>query len=347
MNRGSPRRPRASLADRTASLLGAATVGLLVAGCGGYQSMLRPTGVEAARIAELWWVLFAVCSAVFVAVTGFLIFALFRRERGDRENDDATSTRWVAGGVIATLAILAFFFVYNLHVARDSSAYDGSDDAEALVVEVTGVQWWWNVVYMDSVPGNVVRTANEIHLPVGVPVRLDVKTRDVIHSFWMPNLQGKIDLVPGRTNSIWVRAEEPGVYRGQCAEFCGMQHARMAFVVVVEPYDEFQEWLEHQRQPALPPADSIAAAGQQVFLDAPCALCHQIRGTRAAATAGPDLTHLASRRTLAAGTLPNTRGNLAAWIVDPQQIKPGNHMPPVNLDSEDLQALLTFLETLR
>jgi cytochrome c oxidase subunit II len=178
-------------------------------------------------------------------------------------------------------------------------------------------------------------------------VLLRLTSHDVIHSFWVPNLQGKRDLIPGHETSLWLQADHPGVFRGQCAEFCGHQHAHMAFLVIAEPPDQFAAWLEQQRRPAVPPTDAASKRGQEVFLSGACVLCHAIQGTAALADVAPDLTHVAGRRTIAAGTLPNSRGHLAGWIVDPQQIKPGNKMPPNNLGGQDLQALLAYLGSLR
>jgi cytochrome c oxidase subunit II len=184
-------------------------------------------------------------------------------------------------------------------------------------------------------------------IPVGRPVVLKVTSSDVIHSLWIPNLQGKRDLIPGYTTAIWLQADRPGRYRGQCAEFCGIQHAHMALFVTAEPNDEFETWRAGQIKPAVEPSTDEAMLGRDVFLHATCTQCHRIRGTIAGATAGPDLTHLATRGTIAAGTLPNRRGHLAGWIADPQQIKPGSRMPPISVQGEDLQHLLTYLETLK
>jgi cytochrome c oxidase subunit 2 len=169
----------------------------------------------------------------------------------------------------------------------------------------------------------------------------------VIHSFWVPSLQGKLDLVPGQVNTTWIQADSAGVYRGQCAEYCGLQHARMQFRVVALPPSDFEAWVDAQQSPAVQPGDSASQAGQRVFMTSGCSFCHAIRGTPARATAGPDLTHLASRRTLAAGTLPNTKGHLAGWIGNPQAIKPGNLMPQIPLSPAELRALLAYLGTLR
>jgi cytochrome c oxidase subunit 2 len=217
-----------------------------------------------------------------------------------------------------------------------------------LRIDVTGHQWWWEVEYPDNAdPQNIVTTANEIHVPVGRPVLIKMSSDDVIHSFWAPNLDGKKDLIPGHETRTWFRADTAGVYRGQCAEFCGHQHAKMAFFIVAEPKLEFEHWLEGQKGQASKPTDTLAQAGERVFLSGTCAMCHAIAGTGAGSKVGPDLTHLASRRTIAAGTLPNNTGNLAGWILDPQSIKPGAKMPPNQLDPQSLQALLAYLGTLK
>jgi cytochrome c oxidase subunit 2 len=236
------------------------------------------------------------------------------------------------------------FLVYDLTTGRALAAMPSQ---KPLVIEVTGYQWWWKIAYPDSVPSRGVQTANEIHVPVGRPVLIRTTSRDVIHSFWAPNLHGKKDLIPGKETATWFQADTPGVYRGQCAEFCGHQHALMSFFVVAEPPEMFQAWLEHQRQPAPEPTDPVTSKGKEVFLTGSCSMCHNITGTMATGQVAPDLTHLASRMTIAAATLPNTRGNLGGWILDPQRIKPGTKMPPNHLEAADLQALLSYLETLK
>jgi cytochrome c oxidase subunit II len=260
----------------------------------------------------------------------------------DRRERSMRTTVIVA--TAATTIILFVFLILDLSVGRAITTNPGP---EALQVRVTGHQWWWEIQYRDSLPQNWATTANEIHVPVGRPVVFELRSTDVIHSLWPPNLNGKRDLIPGNENSIWFQADSAGVYRGQCAEFCGHQHAKMAFLIVAEPPDSFSAWLVRQRDTAMTPTDSVALRGQEVFLASSCVMCHAIGGTPAGSRIGPDLTHLASRRTIAAGTLPNTRGNLAGWIVNPQGIKPGVRMPSTRLDSDDLQALLTYLETLK
>jgi cytochrome c oxidase subunit 2 len=209
-----------------------------------------------------------------------------------------------------------------------------------------GHQWWWQVVYRDAQADRMVITANELHVPVGKPVKLVLTSRDVIHSFWVPSLHGKTDLIPGKTNEITIQADAPGQYRGQCAEFCGYQHAKMGLVVVAEDEGSFRAWLEAQRRSAGEPASAEARRGREVFLRTSCVMCHTVRGTIAGATTGPDLTHLASRLTIAAGALPRSRGNLQGWVANPQSVKPGVLMPATSLPSEDLQALVTWLEEL-
>jgi cytochrome c oxidase subunit 2 len=217
----------------------------------------------------------------------------------------------------------------------------------ALTVDVVGHQWWWDFQYHDITPSDVFTSPNELHIPVGVPVVIKAMSTDVIHSFWVPNLMGKRDLIPGMVTNTWIQADEPGVYRGQCAEFCGHQHAHMALNVVAEPIDKFQAWIRRQRESAPEPATEQERRGRDVFMQSPCVTCHAIRGTDAGSHIGPELTHVASRLTLAAGTLPNARGHLAGWIANSQSIKPGNRMPPNALAPADFQALLAYVRSLR
>ena len=251
----------------------------------------------------------------------------------------------VAGGIAFPAVVLTVLFVFSLDAM--GSTFPRPGERGSLTVEVTGRQWWWEIRYLDSASVPLVASANEIHIPVGRRVRILLKSDDVIHSFWVPGLQGKTDMIPGRTTVTWLEADAPGVWRGQCAEFCGMQHAKMALVVVAEPADEFAEWLARERAPAAEPADSLLAAGRDAFLASGCVLCHTVRGTPARASAGPDLTHVASRRTLAAGELPNTTGNLYGWIAQPQALKPGSHMPAVEMTTGELHAIARYLGSLR
>jgi cytochrome c oxidase subunit 2 len=309
------------------------------------QSALHSAGIQAARIESLWWVMFWVCTAVFVAIMLALGIAL-ARGRGGRATATADSTlvRNVSACVAAsTVALLVVLFA-SVTTGRAIGSLNSPD---ALGIQITGYQWWWSVEYLNQDPSLRVTTANELHLPVGRPIAVTLKSSDVIHSFWVPSLHGKTDLVPGRDNTTWLRVDRPGVFRGQCAEFCGVQHAHMALTVVAEPSDQFEQWLAAQRQPAAPPSTPEQSRGLAVVERGPCALCHAIEGTSAGARTAPNLTHFATRSTIAAGTAPNTRGYLGGWIADPQHLKPGNRMPPTGLSSDDLQAVIAYLETLR
>jgi cytochrome c oxidase subunit II len=312
---------------------------LLLGGCAA-PSVLAPQGPAAERIAGLWWIMVGLAGTIYGVVVALLLIGLFQRRQLEPEGKrhPADGRAWIlGGGVVLPVAVLLLLFALTISTMASLAA----PPSDALAVELVGHQWWWEVRYPD---GQVI-TANELHIPAGRSVRLSLTSADVIHSFWAPELHGKIDLTPGRTSSFWIEARQPGVYRGFCAEYCGDQHAKMAFLVIAEPPDQFAAWLERQRQAA--PADPPARQGQAVFQRAGCALCHTIRDAPAATTAGPDLTHLADRRTIAAGTLANTRDNLARWLTNPQAIKPGNKMPVPDLTAEELQALLAYLESLK
>jgi cytochrome c oxidase subunit 2 len=312
------------------------------------QSVLSPAGAQAQSIHQLWLLLLWVSAAIFTLVLAFVAFALLRGAR--RLTGTISSTperalsRGVAVAVAMTVVVLLALLVASVQTGRTVASLHA---ASAVTVAITGHQWWWEIEYEDTVPSRRVVTANEIHIPIGTPVVFKVTSRDVIHSFWAPNLQGKRDLIPGYTTAIWLQADRPGMFRGQCAEFCGIQHAHMAFAVVAEPEDNFERWLDDMRGPARDPVTEAERRGRDVFLNARCAGCHTVRGTPAHGQSAPDLTHIAVRNTLGAGTLPNTLEHLSAWIRDSQASKPGNQMPPNVLPPDDLQALVTYLETLR
>jgi cytochrome c oxidase subunit 2 len=328
----------------------------LFTSCGGVQSALNPAGPQAARISRLWWLMFYVCTAVFVLVCLSIAAAVWHSRKKQEDVADAShikpearaeqrATRVVSGAVCITLIILFVFLIASFRTGR---ALYSLQDPQAVSIKVTGHQWWWEVRYEDQKASNTFKTANEIHVPVGRPVQIHMTSSDVIHSFWAPNLDGKKDLLPGHLTTIWLKADQEGEFYGQCAEFCGHQHAHMRFVVIAESPEKFAAWLDAQRQPAAQAGDDAQQQrGQQVFLSAPCIMCHTIRGTDAHGIFAPDLTHLASRKTIAAGTLSLTRDHLASWITNSQEIKPGNRMPPVPLSPVDLQALLSYLESLK
>jgi cytochrome c oxidase subunit 2 len=304
------------------------------------QDMFAAAGPHAQRIEELWWVTFGVCGAVFVAVLLAFGMALFNRKRS------APHARLAIGISLGISFVLLVALMY-LSFGTDRALATLPGD-EPLKIEVTAHRWWWEARYMDPQPARIFTTANELHIPVGRTVELTLRSDDVIHSFWVPNLAGKKDLIPGRTAMLRLRADKPGKYRGQCAEFCGVQHAKMAFVVVATEEASYASWEEQQRQSAPEPGTEEEKRGRELFVTGTCSMCHAIKGTDANGRRAPDLTHFASRETLAAGVLPNTRGHLAGWIIDPHSVKPGVNMPAhTTLSPSDLQALLAYLGTLK
>jgi cytochrome c oxidase subunit 2 len=325
------------------------STGLLLTGCSGPQSSLDPYGPDADTLARLFWNFTGFLTLVWVVTMFALLFAL--RPRPEPARDPLAHEQNAEHGMVLTVAIATALTVISIAaltvVSYGAQRVLFSDRSPSLSIEVTGHQWWWEVRYEDPRPSQTFATANEIHIPVATPVILKLAASDVIHSFWVPRLAGKLDLIPGRTNELRIQADKPGIYRGQCAEFCGWQHAHMAMLVVAHTQEDFQAWRAAQVSPARPPADAEQKRGQEIFLKSPCVMCHQIRGTPAAGKVAPDLTHVGSRRTIAAATLPNTRGNLAAWIVDPQGIKPGVHMPLIKLDAGEIQPLAAYLEGLK
>ena len=306
-----------------------------------------PVASSEARLG--WWLV--IVSGVVVAVVALLVVAgaLHRPAKREPMALERTGSHggllWIyLGGLLLPALILIVSFGFTLGTLH-ATVRPPRDPAAT--VRIIGHRWWWEVRYVDRDPTKTIITANEIHVPVGQPVRLELTSADVIHSFWVPQLAGKTDVIPGVTNVAWLQADSAGVYRGACTEYCGLQHANMSPIVVAESPVAFQTWEAGQRASASPPADPGAAAGEAVFQKSACATCHAIRGSEALGNVGPDLTHLASRLTLAAGTLENTRGNLAGWIGNAQGIKPGNDMPVMTLAPNDLQALLAYLETLK
>ncbi|EJC84044.1 cytochrome c oxidase, subunit II [Rhizobium leguminosarum bv. trifolii WSM2297] len=318
---------------------------LFLSGCAGPQSALDANGPSALALENLIFLFVAVCGIVFVLVMGVMTWALLRRATrppGGLQTERSMG-RVVAGAVVATFAVITFLTAASFYA---TASLDRAKANPAMIV-VRGQQWWWQFTYLDANPAKTFQTANELHIPVGADVRLRLEASDVIHSFWVPNLTGKQDLVPGRENALTLHASRPGVYRGQCAEFCGLQHSHMALLVVAEAPEDYARWLEAQRGAAAAPVDGDAAAGKLVFMSKPCAACHTIRGTEASGTTGPDLTHVGSRSTIGAGLLENTRGSVAAWIADPQTLKPGNNMPLVPVTSEELRQLSAYMRELQ
>jgi len=315
----------------------------------GKQSVLYPAGVQASSIHNLLTLMLWVSTAV-AAIVLCVLFLAVRRSLGTKAAGNPSSTtddvlaRAVGIAVGTTVVLLVGLLVASVWTGRTIAAVHA---ASAVTIEITGHQWWWEIHYEDAVASRRVHTANELHIPTNRPVVLKVTSRDVIHSFWVPNLQGKRDLIPGYTTALWIEADRPGRFRGQCAEFCGLQHAHMALEVTAESDPDFERWLDAMRESPREPSDSGARRGRDVFMQTRCAGCHTVTGTEAAGQVGPDLTHVATRSSLGAGTLANSREHLATWIRDPQSVKPGNQMPPSALSADDLESLVSYLETLR
>ncbi|MDQ6937410.1 MAG: cytochrome c oxidase subunit II [Actinomycetota bacterium] len=313
-----------------------------LAGCGsGSPSALDPAGFGADRVAGLWWFLLTLAVVVCAVVITWALVAIVRRRGPDVVPRPGGHRVVVVAGVVVPAVVLTGIYLLGL---RDMTALQQPAGPTAATIDVIGHQWWWEVRY----PERSVVTANEMHIPVGAVVHVRLQTADVNHSFWVPQLTPKTDLVAGRINDTWLKADRIGTFRGQCAEYCGLQHAHMAFLVVAQSAGDYARWLDGQAGPAPGTAqaasDPQVARGEQVFVSSSCASCHSVAGTSAQGRVGPDLTHLADRTTLAAGTTPNTAGYLSGWISNSQSIKPGNLMPPQPLSPDDLRAVVAFLE---
>ncbi len=318
----------------------------------GRHHVLHPAAPQGSGIEWLYWFIFWLVAIVYV-----LTVLAFTRA-GTKSNQYATQplpviedeegdrkAKWAVGSAVA-FTVIALFVVLVLSVVTGKKV-EGLTSKNPVTIQITGHQWWWEVTYPNTQADQTVTTANEIHVPVGTPIVVLTNSADVIHSFWPPSITGKRDLLPGYSSAFWFKVDQPGTYRGQCAEFCGLQHAHMGFSIIAESTDQFQAWQQQQLKPGAEPSNDEASRGRAVFLTRSCLMCHTIRGTDAGSRAGPDLTHLASRNMIAAETLPNTRGALAGWIVDPQRIKPGAEMSPNPLPPDDLQALITYLKSLQ
>jgi cytochrome c oxidase subunit II len=328
------RRTRRPASARAAALV--LPVAALLAGCSGSSpSTLDPAGFGSRRVAGLWWYLFTVAVIVCVVITALVLLALRRRSPGVRAGSGGTRVVVIAGVALPAL-ILTGTYAVGLN---DLTALQIPKGSPAATVEVVGHTWWWEVRY----PQQGFVTANEIHIPVGQTVDVRLTTADVNHSFWVPQLMPKTDLVAGRVNETWLRADRAGTFKGLCAEYCGLQHAHMDFLVVAQPPAQYQSWLASQQAPAQL-TSALQRRGRAVFESASCASCHTVQGTTAQGKVGPDLTHLATRAQIAAGTVPNTPGYLAGWISNSQAVKPGNLMPPQPLSPDDLRAVVAFLE---
>jgi cytochrome c oxidase subunit 2 len=308
-------------------------------------SYLSAAGAKADATLPLTWGLIAISVAVVVIIAVLVLVALARsrtRVAGDAVAADASATSWVYIGVGISTVVLVAALVWTVRVLAVVNAPPGKP---ALTIEITGNQWWWKARYLNDDPSKVLTTANEIHIPVGKPVRLKLLAGDVIHSFWVPALAGKTDTIPGQVNTAWLEASAPSRYRGQCTEYCGAQHAHMGFDVVADAPDAFAQWLDAQLAPASIASGDSMQHGEQAFVFR-CGACHTVRGTEAGGTVGPDLTHLMSRQSIAAGTLPNNAAMLAAWIANPQALKPGTRMPTLQLTGPEIGDISAWLATL-
>lgn len=315
---------------------------LIVVSCGGVQSTLDPAGREAERIAVVFWWMTAGAAIVWLAVIGLTIYAA--RVRSEPRNHRRDSLLIIGGGAVVPTVVLGVLLVYGLAPIPVllAPAPEGS-----LKIIVSGEQWWWRVRYFPP-GGQAFELANEIRLPVDEPVQFQLDSPDVIHSFWIPSLSGKMDMIPGRVTYLAIQPTRIGVYRGACAEYCGTSHALMNFYVEVMEKEDFSRWLTHQTQPSQPPSEPIAARGQELFLANGCNACHTVRGTRAQGVIGPDLTHVGSRLSLAAGVLPNELDHFQRWLTHPTEVKPAVNMPAFHmLSQEDLRVLAAYLEGLK
>lgn len=324
----------------------AAALALLVVPLAGFrevQSVLAPQGAEAERIAVLTWVLLVGGVIIFVGVFILAAIAIFGSPRW--KSYLSAERAIIAGGIMFPTITLTALLIYGLNVTRAGANL--ADAPNPLQVKIIGEQWWWRVIYTDD-NGERFESANELRIPTGRPVRLVLSTADVIHSFWVPKLAGKLDMIPGRETTLHLMASKPGLSRGQCAEFCGGAHALMSFNVVAMPPSAFAEWMQRTRGPAQPISEQPIEPGRELFLNSGCAGCHTVRGTPAKGRIGPDLTHVASRQSLAAATLPNNQTSIARWIRNNQHIKPENLMPPYrNFTDTQLEALSAYIASLK
>jgi cytochrome c oxidase subunit 2 len=314
------------------------------------HSVFAPGSPQAAAIAHLARFFIGVAIVLWLVLLGFLTYSLLRPRRLAEREDDAQVTRKQFGAVSGALGLSALLLLglgfLDYGTGRDIETAQAAS-RDTLHIRLVGRQWWWQVEYQQRTPPYRVMTANEMHIPLHRPVLLTLESSDVIHSFWAPNLHGKSDLIPSYKSDFLIQADTPGVYRAPCAEYCGIEHAKMALIIIAQPAESFAAWYRNETRDAAPPAAATAAQGQEIFQRLACPFCHTVRGVAPGGAVAPDLTHLAMRTTLGAGTIPNRRAELAAWVANPQGIKPGNRMPANLVRGSDLNALLDYLESLK
>lgn len=329
-------------------------------GCTSVQSPFEPHGPAARSIAGLSWMMTIMFLVISVIMWVLFAYAFFRR-RGTLEEhepiDSAGGEMWIAiGGSAIPLIILTILFVLGLQLLRDfpihgmhgAAMYQQMQMSMKPDIQIVGHQWWWEIHYLNDDPSQEITTANELHLPVGRSVNIEVETKDVMHSFWIPAVHGKVDLIPGMKNYIRLQASQAGVYPGQCAEYCGAEHSLMRLLAIVQPPDEYEAWLRGQRQPGTQPSSPEAQEGEKIFLAGPCSMCHAVRGTLAGGTVGPDLTHIGSRKMIAANVYQNNDAYLEAWVTHAQSLKPVCQMPNLTqFSGEQLQDLVAYLRQLQ
>ena len=315
----------------------------LLAACNHVQSALAPVADESRAIERVWDLMLWICGPMYLLVLLALGYALWRN-RGNGHGRASDRTLWfgLLGFTVLTAGLLSVLTAQSYVQDRRLHA----PVVDPVNVRITAKQWWWQVEYLDADPSKQFTTANELHLPVDRPARIELRTTDVIHSLWIPVLNGKEDLIPGHANTITMTPRKVGRYRGQCAEFCGLQHANMALDVRVDGAAGFAAWQARQRMPANTPTTPATIAGRNEFTATACAMCHTIGGTDAGGVTGPNLTHMASRSALAAGALPMDRTALQTWIIDPQRHKPGTNMPAVPLQPQQLNDITDYLMSL-
>jgi cytochrome c oxidase subunit 2 len=352
-NVGGPARPggpkrliRGPGSRRIALVAALAGCALLLAGCGGKQNMLNDHSPQAHDIMLLWWWMLGAGAIVLLGALGMLLIGYITRKRpglpffGTRESVPQVMVL-LFGIAIPAVVLVVLFAVADVYLVGKTSP--PSPKTTAMTIHVIGRQWWWEVDY----PGTGVVTANEIHIPTRTRINVVVTTGDVIHSFWVPSLNRKIDMIPGRINRVLLYASNPGAYRGQCSQFCGLEHARMAMWVFAQPKAQFEAWLHGQERVAAAPRTNAERLGEAYFLSDQCASCHTIAGTPAQGDVGPNLTHVGSRTTLAALTIPNTPYWMSKWIANPQAIKPGVQMPDLGVPPAQIKDIVAYLESLK